>query len=95
MIWNLSVGWLFMAVSVVAILSFILSLALNAIIGKDGFGPFGTMGIVTFGFFISIYAVNLYGVRLAKVQEAAFAGLIGAFVVLLTMLLLKAASRRI
>lgn len=95
MIWNLSIFWLFMAVSVVCILSFMFSLGLNAVIGRDGFGPFGTMGIFTVGFFGSIYALNVYGVRLAKLQEAIFAGLAGAFVILLTLLLLKAVVRRI
>jgi len=95
MIWNLGIGWMFMAVSAVAILAFIFSLALDAIIGSDGFGPFGTMGIVVIGFFGGIYLLNLYGIRLAKVQEAAFGGLIGAFVVLIAMLLAKAVVKRI
>ena len=70
MIWNLSPWWLFLAVAAVAVLAFIFSLGLNAIIGRDGFGPFGTMGIVTGGFFGSIYGVNAYGVRLSELQEA-------------------------
>ena len=73
MIWNLSPWWLFLAVAAVAVLAFIFSLGLNAIIGRDGFGPFGTMGIVTGGFFGSIYGVNAYGVRLSELQEAVFA----------------------
>ena len=81
MIWNLSPWWLFLAVAAVAVLAFIFSLGLNAIIGRDGFGPFGTMGIVTGGFFGSIYGVNAYGVRLSELQEAVFAGLVGAFIV--------------
>ncbi|MEX0406442.1 hypothetical protein ABGN05_12260 [Aquibium sp. LZ166] len=95
MIWNLSPWWLFLAVAAVAVLAFIFSLGLNAIIGRDGFGPFGTMGIVTGGFFGSIYGVNAYGVRLSELQEAVFAGLVGAFIILMTLLLLKAAVSRL
>ncbi|MEO9613354.1 MAG: hypothetical protein ABJG86_07960 [Nitratireductor sp.] len=95
MIWNLSFGWLLMAVGTVCILSFIFALALNAIIGRDGFGPFGTMVVLTGGFFASIYAVNAYGISLRKVQEAAFAGLGGAFVILVFLLLVKGVIRRI
>lgn len=95
MIWNLSPWWLFLAVAAVAVLAFIFSLGLNAIIGRDGFGPFGTMGIVTGGFFGSIYSVNAYGVRLSELQEAVFAGLVGAFIILMTLLLLKAAVSRL
>ncbi len=95
MIWNLNPWWLFMAVSAVAVLSFIFSLGLNAIIGRDGFGPFGTMAIVTVGFFASIYAANFYGIRLSQLQEAAFAGLVGAFIILMTLLLVKAVIARL
>ncbi|APH73929.1 hypothetical protein [Aquibium oceanicum] len=94
MIWNLSPWWLFLAVATVSILSFIFALGLNAIIGRDGFGPYGTMGIVTGGFFASIYGVNYYGVRLYQLQEAVFAGVVGAFIILMTLLLLKAAVSR-
>ena len=95
MIWNLSLWWMFMAVATVSILSFMFSLALNAIIGRDGFGPFGTMAIFTGGFFGSIYAVTSFGVRLSQIQEAIFVGLVGAFILLMTLLLLKAVARRV
>ena len=94
MIWNLSVWWLFMAVSVVTILSFILSMGLSAIVGRDGFGPTQMTAIITGGFFGSIYLLNLYGVRLSDLQEASFAGLAGAFVALLMMLVLRFAINR-
>ncbi|MFN3546817.1 MAG: hypothetical protein ACK4U0_04945 [Mesorhizobium sp.] len=93
-IWNLSAWWLFMAVSVVTILSFILSMGLSAIIGRDGFGPTPLTVIITGGFFGSIYLLNLYGVRLANLQEASFAGLGGAFIALLMMLVLRFAINR-
>lgn len=95
MIWNLSLGWLFMAVATVSILSFMFSLGLNAIIGRDGFGPFGTMTIFTGGFFGSIYVINYFGVRLSHLQEAILTGIAGAFLVLMTLLLLKAIARRV
>ncbi|QDZ01527.1 hypothetical protein FQ775_14710 [Nitratireductor mangrovi] len=95
MIWNLGFGWLFMAVATVCILSFIFSLGLNVIIGRDGFGPFGTMAIVTSGFFGSIYALNAYGISLREVQEAILAGLVGAFILLMVLLLFKAVIRRV
>ncbi|MDN2579793.1 hypothetical protein [Aquibium sp. ELW1220] len=93
-IWNLSVWWLFMAVSVVTILSFILSMGLSAVVGRDGVGPTPMTVIITGGFFGSIYLLNLYGVRLSNLQEASFAGLVGAFIVLMTVLVLKSAINR-
>jgi len=93
-IWNLSVWWLFMAVAVVTILSFILSMGLSAVVGRDGVGPTPMTVIITGGFFGSIYLLNLYGVRLSNLQEASFAGLVGAFIVLMTILVLKSAINR-
>jgi hypothetical protein len=93
-IWNLSVWWLFMAVSVVTILSFILSMGLSAVIGREGFGPTPMTVIITGGFFGSIYLLNLYGVRLSSLQEASFAGLVGGFIVLMALLVLKSALNR-
>ena len=46
------------------------------------------------GFFGSIYLLNIYGVRLSNLQEASFAGLVGAFIVLMTVLVLKSAINR-
>jgi hypothetical protein len=70
-------------------------MALTAIIGADGFGPAVTMFILTAGFFGSIYGLNLYGVRLAEPQEAAFVGLVGSFIVLMAALVMKAIVARV
>lgn len=94
MIWNLSAWWLFMAVSVVTILSFILSIGLSAVIGRDGVGPTPMTVILTGGFFGSIYLFNFYGIRLSDLQEASFVGLGGAFLSLMTLLLVKSALNR-
>ena len=94
MIWNLSVWWIFMAVSVVTILSFILSMGLSVIIGRDGVGPTPMTVILTGGFFGSIYLLNLYGVRLSDLQEASFAGLAGAFLSLMMLLVVKSILNR-
>jgi hypothetical protein len=93
-IWNISVWWLFMAVSVVTILSFMVSMGLSVIIGRDGIGPTPMTVILTGGFFGSIYLLNLYGVRLPDLQEATFAGLAGAFVTLMMILLIKSLLNR-
>ncbi len=83
-----------MAVSVVTILSFMVAMGLGAIIGRDGIGPTPMTVILTGGFFGSIYLLNLYGVRLPDLQEASLAGVAGAFVTLLMVLLLKSVLNR-
>lgn len=94
MLWNLGSGWLFLAVVSVGILSFIVAMALNAILGSEGFGATGNAIIVTAGFFFSIYTVNMLGYRLDDIRLAMFAGLGGAGFALLTLLALKAALAR-
>lgn len=79
MIWNLDFSWLMMAISIVAMLSYMFGLALDGIMGSDGFGPLGNMTIVTAGFFLGVFAANSYGVPLRDLTLATAAGLTGAF----------------
>lgn len=90
MLWNLDTSWLLMAVAVVGLLSFLLGLALNALIGRDGFGPIGNAVIVTAGFFLGIFLANSYGLVLRDLTLATATGLTGAFVSLAMLALVKA-----
>lgn len=94
MLLNLGPGWLLMAVVVVGILSFILAMALNAIIGEDGFGANGNAIIITVGFFLAIFVANNLGYRLADLRLAIATGLTGAFVCLTVLIALKAVLSR-
>lgn len=95
MVWNLDAGWLVMAVAVVGILSFILSLALNAIMGEDGFGAIGNALIITAGFFLSVFVANNLGYRLADLRAAIAVGMSGAFLCLTLLALAKALLGRL
>ena len=94
MLWNLGAGWLLMAVVVVAILSFIVATALNALLGREAFGATGNAVVITVGFFLGILAANNLGYRLADVKLAVAVGLGGAFVCFSLLVALKAALRR-
>lgn len=95
MVWNLEIGWLLIAFVVVIILSFVLALALNAIMGEDGFGATGNTGVITVGFFLAIFIANSLGYRLADLGLAAATGLAGAFILLFTLASFKAALNRL
>lgn len=95
MIWDLGTGWMVMAVTVVGIVSYILSIGLDGIMRRDGFGAGGNATIITVGFFASIYAVNSYGIRLKDFAEGAMVGLAGAFVCFTLIILSKALANRI
>lgn len=95
MLWNLDFGWIMMAVTVVAMLSFLFGLALDGVMGSDGFGALGNMLIVTAGFFLAIFAANSYGVPLRDITWATATGLGGAFLCLAILALCKAGLNRL
>jgi hypothetical protein len=79
MIWNLPFGWLMLTIGCVTILAFILSMGLDAVMGREGFGPVGNAFVLTSGFFLAIFIFNSFGYNLADMKWAAGAGLLGAF----------------
>ena len=95
MLWNLGSEWLLMAFAGVGIMSFILAMALNAIMGEDGFGPVGNAVFITAGFFLSIFIANNFGFRLGDLKMAIAMGLAGAFACLTVLAVLKAALNRL
>ncbi|MDN2566489.1 hypothetical protein N1F89_09660 [Aquibium sp. A9E412] len=94
MLSDLSTSWFLMAVATVAMLSYMFALGLDAIMRRDGFGAFGNAAVITVGFFVTISAVNAYGVRFDDMMEAMLAGLGGAFLSFTVLALLKAAVDR-
>ncbi len=94
MLWNLDFVWLLLAVAAVSIVAFGLSIGLDAIMGEEGFGPTGNMVVITAGFFLSIFTANSLGIRLADLTMASAAGIAGAFLCLLVLVMLKAALNR-
>ncbi len=95
MIANVGAFWLIMAVGTVAILSFILSLTLDAIIGQDGLGGMGGMLLMTGGFFGGLYGLNHFGMRFTNIQDGAVAGMVCALAAFAVVLVGKAVVRRI
>ena len=95
MLSNIEPGWLVLAATAVAILSFIVATALDALLAQEGFGATGNAAIITIGFFGGIYGANLLGHRLGDIQTAIATGLGGAFLLLAVLVVLKAAMRRL
>lgn len=81
--------------AVVGILSFIVSMALHAIMGEDGFGAIGNSVIITGGFFLTVFMANNLGYRLPDVTAAVVVGLSGAFGGLAVLAVLKAGLGRL
>ncbi len=95
MIWNLDISWLMMAIAVVSILSFFLGMALDGVMGDDGFGAVGNTVIITTGFFLGIFIANSYGIYLRDLKLAIAAGLAGSFICLAMLAISKSVLARL
>ncbi len=95
MLWNLDLSWLLMAVAIVAMVSYIFGMALDGVMGSDGFGALGNMVVVTAGFFLGIFVANSYGITLRDLTIAIGAGLGGAFLSLALLAGFKAGLNRL
>lgn len=84
-----------MAIAMVAILTFMFGLAVDALIADDAFGPVGNMVVMTSGFFVAIVTANHQGVAFQTLGHAAGAGLIGAFATISLLALAKAGLARL
>lgn len=94
MIWELDTNWMLFAIAAVAAIAYMLALLLEAVLGGQGYGPFGNAFLITAGFFGAIYLANRQGIDLSEVGKATAFGLVGAFVVLFVMVLLRMLLRR-
>lgn len=94
MIWNLDPAWLMMAVAFVMVLALFFGAALDVIMHEDGFGPIGNMVLFTVGFFAAIVLANYSGINLKDLKLAMATGLIGAFVSIAFLAMVKAGIAR-
>lgn len=93
MLSKLDTTWLVFAVAAVAMLSYLFSTGLNALLREAGFGTVANAVIMSFGYFAAIYAGNFFGIRFSLI-EGVFVGLAGAFALMLVLVLLKAVLDR-
>lgn len=94
MLSSLDTSSLIFAITIVAIFSLMLGMALDGVMQDDGFGPFGNMIVITAGFFLGISTANRWGFRFSELEIAIATGLGAAFVALLGLSLAKAGIER-
>jgi hypothetical protein len=94
MLSKLDPAWLMMAIATVGVLSYFFGSALQALMRDDGFGSFGNAIIISGGFFLAIAAANHQGYNLRELHLAIMVGLVGAFLVLTSLTLVRALIRR-
>jgi hypothetical protein len=94
MLAKLDTTWFVFAIAAVAMLSYLFSIALNAVLRDAGFGVVANAVIIIIGFFAAVRGGNAYGMRF-DLTSGILAGLAGAFAFLFVLVLLKAAANRL
>lgn len=87
--------WIVLAITVVAILSFIVGVFFDGLMKDDGFGATGNMLVMTGGFFAAILGANARGIHFDTLGTAVAAGLAGAFAGMTMLALVKAGLSRL
>jgi hypothetical protein len=75
--------------------SFFLATAMNGVLGVDGFGVYGNMAVIVAGFFVGLWFGRYYGYSVMTFRIGVIAGLVGSFVSLLVLCVLKALLNRL
>jgi hypothetical protein len=95
MLLELDTIWIVLAVTVVAILSYIVGVFFDALMRDDGFGATGNMMVMTGGFYAAVLGANVRGIRFDTLGTGVAAGLVGAFVAMSLLALAKAGLSRL
>lgn len=95
MLLELDTIWIVLAISTVAILSYIVGVFFDTLMHDDGFGATGNMLVMTGGFYAAVLGANVRGIRFDTLGTGAAAGLAGAFAAIMLLALAKAALARL
>jgi hypothetical protein len=89
MLTKLSIYWLSFAVVTVGVISYFVSLTIDGVFGKDGFGTIGNMVVLTIGFFGGIVVYERVGYHLTNFQVSTYVGVAGALTTFMILAFLK------
>lgn len=95
MLMSLSFIWMALAVASVVILSFVLGLLLDAVVGEDGFGAVGNTVVLATGFFLTIAVFNHFGHAFHDLRLGIVYGIAGACAAIAALAVLKAVAARL
>ena len=95
MVWNLAAEWLILALATVAIISFIVGMALNAVVGDEAFGPTGNAVVIGGGFFLAIFVANSLGYPMKELTRALWTGFGGALACMAVLASAKAMLKKL
>lgn len=74
--------------------SFFLASAMNGVLGRDGFGVIGNMVVIATGFYLGLWLGRYYGFSIRNFEVGVLVGLVGSFLSLLSLSVMKALLNR-
>lgn len=92
--WTLTTEGFLIALAIVAAMSFIIAIGVDAIVGADGLGTSGNALVMTVGFFLAVLVVRQLGWTGEDARYGVGAGMVGAFLALAIAMLAKLARAR-
>lgn len=78
----------------IALASFFLATAMDGVLGVDGFGVIGNQIILVIGFYLGVSLGHYYGYNIRDFKIGVIAGLIGSFVIMFLLSIIKALLNR-
>ena len=93
--WYVDTNTQIFIVTIVTIFGFFLGNAMHGVLGDEGFGSNGNMGIILAGFAGGVFAMHYLGFNLRDFRLAVSCGLIGSFTLLVSLVLMKNVMHRL
>lgn len=78
----------------IVISSYFIASAMDGVLGPDGFGVLGNQFVIIAGFYLGIWGANYLRLPVRDFTNAVISGLVGAFVALLILTIMKALLNR-
>lgn len=93
--WYVDTNTQIFLVTIVTIFGFFLGNAMHGVLGDEGFGSNGNMGIILAGFALGIFVTHYFGFNMRDFRLAVSGGLIGSFALLVSLVLMKNIMHRL
>jgi hypothetical protein len=86
---QLSAEWFLVFLAILLMASFVVGQAMNAVMGRQGFGAFGNMVVLAIGFYVGLCAGEAMRIDLRAIEIRFGFAVATAFAVLFALTLLK------
>ncbi len=93
--WHIDTNVLILLLALITIFGFFLGQAMDGVLGDEGFGSNGNMGIIIAGFFAGLFLTKYLGFNMSDFRLTIAGGLLGSFIFLVSLVLTKNVMHRL